>query len=198
MYSDFLENSLGEKNCLDSYYYFPNGFSEAEVAKIISYERDGLIITKEGATFSGNSNDEVRRSEVGWVPHNQQFHWMYERMGSLVAEANDKMWNFHLAGMAEQIQYAVYPPNGGHYDWHIDTGREKYSRRKISITIQLSDADEYEGGDLQLKIGSGEQDTKKGKGMTVIFPSYLLHRVTPVTKGYRRSLVLWITGPPFK
>jgi PKHD-type hydroxylase len=198
MYSDFLENSLGKKSCLDSYYFFPKGFSEEEVNKIISYEKDGSINTKEGTTFSGNSNDSVRKSEVGWIPHNQQFHWVYERMGRMVAEANDKMWNFHLAGMSEQIQYAVYPPNGGHYDWHIDMGRDNYSRRKISITTQLTDPDEYEGGEVQLKIGSGDQAIPKGKGMTIIFPSYLLHRVTPVSKGHRRSLALWVTGPPFK
>ena len=75
---------------------------------------------------------------------------------------------------------------------------DKFSRRKISITVQLSDPSEYEGGDLQIKINAGQSDTPKGLGNVVIFPSYLLHRVTPVTKGLRRSLVLWITGPAFK
>ena len=88
--------------------------------------------------------------------------------------------------------------DGGHYDWHMDTGPDQFSRRKISITVQLSDPSEYEGGDLQLKINSGHQNTPKGFGTVVIFPSYLLHRVTPVTGGLRKSLVLWITGPAFK
>ena len=196
MYSDFLEDSLGE-SCLDCFYFFDKGFNSEEVDKITSYADDGLIKMKSGSTFSGD-DDVIRKSEVGWVPHNQEFHWMYQRLGNLVSEANDKMWNFNLAGMAELIQYAVYPPDGGHYSWHMDTGPGKFSRRKISITVQLCDADEYVGGELQMKIGGGEKTFPRGKGMTCIFPSYLLHRVTPVTKGYRKSLVLWVTGPPFR
>ena len=196
MYSDFLEDSLGE-SCLDCFYYFDNGFLPEEVDKIISYADDGLIKMKSGSTFSGD-NDAIRKSEVGWVPKNEEFGWMYQRLGNLVAEANNEMWNFHLAGMAELIQYAVYPPDGGHYSWHMDTGPGKFSRRKISITVQLCDTDEYVGGELQMKIGAGEKTFPRGKGMTCIFPSYLLHRVTPVTKGYRKSLVLWVTGPPFR
>jgi PKHD-type hydroxylase len=196
VYSDFLEDSLGE-SCLDCFYYFDKGFNDAEIDKIRGYADEGLIKTKDGTTFSGTDH-ELRKSEVGWVPHNQQFHWMYQRLGVLVSEANNEMWNFNLAGMGEEIQYAVYPPDGGHYSWHMDTGPGKFSRRKISITVQLCHEDEYEGGDLQLKIGNGEKETPKGKGTTVIFPSYLLHRVSPLTSGYRKSLVLWVTGPPFK
>ena len=196
MYSDFLQNSHGE-SCLDCYYNHAKGFSNDEVDKIFSYADEDLIKTKDGSTFSG-SDHKLRKCEVGWIPHNQEFHWMYERLGALVAEANNTMWNFNLAGMAEQIQYAVYPPDGGHYSWHMDTGPGKFSRRKISITVQLCHSNEYEGGDRQIKIGNGEKNLPRGKGMTVIFPSYLLHRVTPLTSGYRKSLVLWVTGPPFK
>ena len=196
MYSDFIEDTLGE-SCLDCFYYFKKGFTDEEVDKILSYADNGSISMKDGSTFSG-ADTEIRKSEVGWIPHNVEFHWMYQRLGNLVKEANGKMWNFHLAGMGEQIQYAIYPPDGGHYNWHMDTGPGKFSRRKVSITVQLCEADEYEGGDLELKIGAGERALPRGKGMTVIFPSYLLHRVAPLTKGYRKSLVLWVTGPPFR
>ena len=196
MYSDFIEDSLGE--CpLDSFYYFNEGLGEAEVDKIFSYADDGLIQTKAGSTFSGEDH-KVRKSEVGWVPDSDEFHWIYKRLGNLVREANDQMWKFNLVGMAEQIQYAVYPPDGGHYNWHMDTGPGKFSRRKVSVTVQLCGSDEYVGGDLQIKIGAGEKNLPRGKGMTCVFPSYLLHRVTPVTEGYRKSLVLWVTGPPFR
>jgi PKHD-type hydroxylase len=70
------------------------------------------------------------------------------------------------------------------------------ARRKLSLVCQLSDPSEYEGGELQ--INTGEIFTpEKQKGTVILFPSYLLHRVTPVTKGTRRSLVLWIEGPAF-
>ena len=76
-------------------------------------------------------------------------------------------------------------------------GPDETSSRKISIVVQLSDPLEYEGGELQISDGGTNRVCEKTKGTIIIFPSYLLHRVTPVTKGTRRSLVLWVTGPPF-
>jgi PKHD-type hydroxylase len=80
----------------------------------------------------------------------------------------------------------------------MDIGHGSGSLRKISVVIQLSDPTEYEGGELQ--VMNGEEPYRvcnKEKGSLIMFPSFLLHRVTPVTKGCRRSLVLWISGPPF-
>ena len=99
--------------------------------------------------------------------------------------------------MAEKIQYAEYhDADQGFYDWHIDVTPTK-SRRKLSIVVQLSDPSEYDGGELQIQTGLLEPVTiGKTKGLAVVFPTYLLHRVTPVTRGVRRSLVCWIDGPP--
>jgi PKHD-type hydroxylase len=72
------------------------------------------------------------------------------------------------------------------------------SPRKLSLILQLSDATEYEGGELQLKDSSDHTAVERKKGHLIAFPSYLLHRVTPVTKGIRRSLVVWISGPAFR
>ena len=87
--------------------------------------------------------------------------------------------------------------------WHADIGPDILSTRKISITVQLSEADEYEGGDLQLFRGGdyekGEFDVAyRGAGSVFIFPSYILHRVTPVTKGTRKSFVLWLGGGHYR
>ena len=83
----------------------------------------------------------------------------------------------------------------GYYDWHVDMGPGK-ANRKLSLVCQLSDPSEYEGGELQIHTGQIHTVEKK-KGLVVIFPSYLLHCVTPVTSGKRQTLVLWIEGPPF-
>ena len=72
------------------------------------------------------------------------------------------------------------------------------SHRKLSIIVQLSDEDEYEGGDINLKIGSRDLDLPKKKGGVIVFPSFILHRVLPVTKGSRKSLVSWISGPNYR
>ena len=86
---------------------------------------------------------------------------------------------------------------GGHYDWHVDTGNA-VCHRKLSFTIQLSDSKDYEGGDIEF-IGS-KVDTKafRQKGVCIIYPSFLPHRITKVTKGVRHAIVGWIHGPTFK
>jgi len=72
------------------------------------------------------------------------------------------------------------------------------SPRKLSVVIQLSDPSEYDGGNLQFMLGNESENAKKEKGMLYAFPSWVLHRVTPVTEGTRRSLVIWLSGPKFK
>ena len=108
------------------------------------------------------------------------------------------MWNFDIVGFGEGLQVGTYiSDNNGHYDWHIDCDSST-SFRKISMSIQLSDPNDYEGGELQLFTKKTITTLPKDKGTIIFFPSFLLHRVTPVTKGKRISLVAWITGPQFK
>jgi PKHD-type hydroxylase len=115
-------------------------------------------------------------------------------------EANQNLYHFDLHSMPEQIQYTeYYDHEKGHYDWHMDTGHGNLSQRKISVTVQLSDGDEYEGGDLQLwPGGTYPLVAPRGKGNVVIFPSFLMHRVTPVTRGTRKSFVLWLGGGHYR
>ena len=116
-------------------------------------------------------------------------------------EANKEMYNFDLNFMPEQIQYTeYYGTDKGHYDWHMDIGSQGFMpSRKLSVTVQLSGPDEYDGGDLQFWTG-GQYPISgpRGKGNVVIFPSFLLHRVTPVIKGTRKSFVLWLGGGHYK
>jgi PKHD-type hydroxylase len=97
------------------------------------------------------------------------------------------------------MQYTIYEGNDlGHYDWHLDAGNTSIPPRKLSFILQLSDPDSYEGGDLQIMNSTEPTTVKKEKGFAVVFPSYTLHRVTPVTKGIRKTLVIWVTGPTFR
>ena len=100
------------------------------------------------------------------------------------------------------IQYTEYDAAElGHYDWHQDIGPGQASARKVSLTVQLSGANEYEGGELQIWNGGDLADaesTPRGAGNVVIFPSYMPHRVSPVTRGIRRSFVLWVGGGHYK
>ena len=116
----------------------------------------------------------------------------------MIVEANQKMWKFDLSTMNESIQYTeYYGSQEGGYDWHMDCGIEIQNQRKISVTVQLSDSNEYEGGDLQFNIGK-EMTAPSQKGAAILFPSFYLHRVTPVTSGIRKSFVLWVGGEPYR
>jgi PKHD-type hydroxylase len=82
------------------------------------------------------------------------------------------------------------------YGWHQDFGGG--ISRKLSMAVQLSDPSEYDGGALQVMTSGEPQSIPKKRGMIAVFPSYILHQVTPVTRGSRQSLVAWVSGPPFK
>ena len=195
-----------ETNDPQSYYWFEHGLSSEEVDQIIRTASE-LPEAERASTLGDETGGGTRSSMIKWLPRNQAFDWLYERMISMSKEANQALWGFDLISSLEAIQYTeYYASENGHYDWHQDIGvGELPSKRKVSITIQLSGADEYDGGDLLICTGSsgtGELDNNlvmpRGKGVGVLFPSYMMHRVTPVTKGVRRSLVLWVGGAHYR
>jgi PKHD-type hydroxylase len=192
-YSDFIKFS--EKKCLDNYYYYTEAFSEEEINKIEETVKQYQL--KDGVV-SNRIDKSYRSSKISWIPYSEENKWLYKKIGSLVNTANENMWNFSIMGMKESVQYGEYHASeNGHYDWHMDLGG-KIINRKISITVQLSDPSEYEGGELQFMLGRSITTAPKAKGNVVVFPSYFLHRVTPVTKGVRKSLVLWVSGEAFR
>jgi PKHD-type hydroxylase len=190
-----------QDNDPQNYYYYKEGFDIKELGTIYN----GIQSLKANkADTVGGSSDKVRSSKIRWIPQNDDWYWLYEKLSSMISEANYSLWNFDLHHIPEQIQYTeYYAEEKGHYTWHQDIGPGMLSKRKISITVQLSGPDEYEGGDLELFTG-GLYDEKnfkkayKGAGSVFIFPSYLLHRVTPVTKGVRKSFVLWVGGSHYR
>ena len=178
-----------------NYYWFEKGFTSEEVDKIV---RESEQYSFEKATTVGDNRDLVRKSRIKWLPYDGIWEWVIDRLSNQVQEANNSIWKFDLSCILDNIQYTEYEGNGGHYDWHLDIGPGGISHRKVSIVVQLSDPSEYQGGVLQIKNGTNEFDVPLGKGNVVIFPSFLLHRVTPLTSGNRKSLVLWVGGGHYK
>lgn len=184
---------------LQNWYYFSDGFSKEELDKI---ENDVSSLPYEEATTAAGKS-EVRTSQIKWVPQTNDWWWLYEKLSDYAVQGNNALWNFDLHQIPEKIQYTeYYGTENGHYDWHADIGPGLLSKRKISITVQLSEPDEYIGGDLELFRGGsmeGPFDTAPRKaGCVFIFPSFMMHRVTPVTKGTRKSFVLWLGGTHYK
>ena len=194
-------NVLFEPKLIDTqnYYFFEKGFTDEELDKI--YKEVATISFINAGTGPENCQDKsIRSSSVKWVPKDKEWGWLYDKMMAMIIEANDNVWNFDLYSVLDDIQYTEYhATNDGHYGWHQDIGPGALSTRKVSITVQLSGSDEYEGGELEYwKGGQDIQKAPRGKGVVFIFPSYMMHRVTPVTKGVRRSFVLWVGGGHYK
>lgn len=178
-----------------NYYYYNNVFTEGELQ---SLESSLQKLAFQKAVTVGGGGDEIRSSQIKWIPQHPQFEWLYSKMLNLSLEANQAIWDFDLWTINDSIQYTeYYASQNGHYDWHQDCGPNNLSQRKLSIVIQLND--DYEGGELQIwQGGQSYQTLPKQKGFTTCFPSYMMHRVTPVTEGTRKSLVLWIGGGRFR
>ncbi len=126
----------------------------------------------------------------------------YRRLEEAVLALNARFFRFDLSGLAA-LQYAVYGgPEGGHFDWHKDYGRDAgdptQEPRKLTLSLQLSDASEYKGCDLQIRAGNLIDIAPRARGTLVAFPANVLHQVTPIESGVRRSLVIWAVGPDFR
>lgn len=178
-------------------YSFPTGFSDDDISFLKT------IIAKypeQNAQDGFGYNIENKRISFAKSINHQdnELEWLLERLTVMVQKANTAMrWNFQLGGFHEKMQYARHESEvGGYYDGHYDVGKNAtQSSRKLSIHIQLSDPADYEGGELELyNIGP----TPKKKGFVAVFPSFLMYRVAPVTKGLRESLTAWMSGPPFR
>ena len=184
-----------ERNNVDhyNYYYFDNAFSEDELTRIHNIANSYPKIAATTVGDEGLNVSEYRKSTVVWLPDEPKSLWLYNKISDLAHTANTNMWNYDIWGYNDQLQYTIYEGNGGHYDWHADLG-PSISNRKLSCVLQLSDPNDYDGGELELNSGAGSIKIEKKKGRIVFFSSFVLHRVTPVTKGTRISLVTWLSG----
>ncbi|MBL4692833.1 MAG: 2OG-Fe(II) oxygenase [Magnetovibrio sp.] len=152
----------------------------------------------DGGLVAGGFDHTVRQSSLVWVPETKDLAWVEDRFAKVVAEANRTVFGFALDGFEEQFQIAAYGP-GHYYDWHIDQGQGfAASRRKLTISVQLTSPDQYAGGALEINANGSPFALPKVQGTAVVFASNTLHRVAPVTSGLRHSLVVWMHGPPFR
>lgn len=177
---------------------WPDLFTPQELDRIEAYG-DSLSPMKAELAGRTDNIDYLRITRVAWMDRCREVEWLYAKIERAVLELNTQLYRYELYGLIENFQYTVYESaEGGHYDWHCDTG-ETVEPRKISLTLQLSEPSAYEGGELLLQGGAGSPVRAiKSRGSLVAFPSYMMHRVTPVTAGTRKSLVVWVAGPAFR
>lgn len=183
------------------FHVLPERLPDDEIETIVTLGRSlpmevAVIAPSDGPIHLDAS---FRGARVSWIHPGRDTDDLLARFGTWIEEANEKGFGFDLLGFAEPIQFTEYEAPSAGYDWHVDlTPGPAQLQRKLSLTVQLSGPDEYEGGDLEFSEGTAILSAPKERGLAVAFPSFQPHRVTPVTRGLRRSLVIWIGGPSFR
>jgi len=178
------------------YYYFDGVIPDAMCDTIVELGK-----TKEqmiaGINVENTTDNKMRKGEVAWIKDD----WVQQMLETYASKANiEAGWHF-VVDSKEHIQFATYE-DSAFYDYHRDCNILQAQYRKLSISVQLSSPDDYDGGDLLMKHFWGTTNLPmdkeiKNKGTIIVFPSILLHKVTPVTEGTRHSLVQWFSGPDF-
>ena len=168
----------------------PNIFTKDECNQIINLFKNEIM--ENAKVGGGQLRETTRKSKVCWIPKVREYEWIYLKIFDVVGFANENFFNLEIKEIVEEIQFTKYEEQD-HYDWHVDLNSE--NKRKLSASLQLSDSSDYEGGDLQFNT---DESADKDQGTIIIFPSYMRHRVAPVTRGTRYSLITWISGPPLR
>ncbi len=162
----------------------------------------GMSLKKEEAKVGiggpeGGLDTKKRITTISWIPF-KDMPEMYKDIEATMLKANGNHFGFDGMRLTEVAQFTHYL-EGGFYDWHMDNdvqGKHQQPVRKISMTLLLSDPSTFEGGELEFM--SKGKTAKLKQGQAIFFASWLQHRVKPVTKGERKSLVMWFGGPSFK
>ena len=150
-----------------------------------------------GGTAGGTVDTKTRTSHISWIPFSK-LPEMYKVIENIMLKTNSNHFGFDGMRLTEPAQYTEYP-TGGFYDWHIDSDVNCANEppiRKISMTCLLSPESEFEGGGLELM--SDGKIVRPKQGQAIFFASFIRHRVIPISKGIRKSLVMWFGGPSFR
>ena len=181
-----------ELDQVNLYAFWNNAFTKEECQIIINTAKDKGLIK---GTTKGES--DVRESKISWLYPADNMEWVFRKVTDITLNLNERFFKFNLFGLNEGFQFTNYEAPSGKYGKHVDRSIN-IPVRKLSISIQLTNPEEYEGGELYLYDDDKGTLMDKTQGTLIIFPSYVLHEVMPVIKGERNSLVTWVTGKQFK
>lgn len=182
---------------------FNENFASVVCANIFTPEQCNGIVKSinekewENGNVLNTENSNLRIAQQQSLPMNVE-GWPHNVFDKISKQVNEEKYKFNILGFFNNdLPMLVKYSEGGHYDWHIDCGRSS-SNRKISFTVQLTDEKDYEGGDLEFIGQTTKPEVMRKQGTITLFPSFLGHRITKVTKGERYSIVGWIHGDAFK
>lgn len=181
-----------------SFLTLPDALSPDDCDRVIALVQAAQM--KDAGLVRGQTAHQIRRADIAWLDDIPDAAWVMDRMIGLVAKGNREGFGFDLTDFGESAQVARYgAERQGHFDWHSDIGNGTWAaKRKLTVVVQLSDPADYDGGALEIWPDSNVATAPRARGTATVFPSFLLHRVTPVTAGTRWSLTLWAHGPAFR
>ena len=185
----------------------PGVFTPAQCRRILRIGA-GLPLDDGGLEGSDGQvqDEELRAADVAWIPPASDTRWIFDKLAVVATRAN-RRYGFDLTGFEEDLQFTCYDRRGVFYTWHQDGLDGPVAHRKLSLVLQLSDPDDYDGAELELFQAVADldetdladlADRSRAQGTVVVFPSFEYHRVTPLRRGTRHSLVAWLSGPPFR
>jgi PKHD-type hydroxylase len=170
---------------------FPYFLNPEECTSIIGLKKDDDMFR--GVMSLAVSG--VRECDMAWLQINAESQWLYDRIVNFTTKLNASTYQFKIDQRDQEIQLTRYM-QGDFIDWHPDCGENGAATRKLAVSIQLSDDAEYDGGDLDFFCSTLNANAR-GQGSIIIFPAFLMHRVSHITRGIRWSLVTWLHGPRF-
>jgi len=205
MYNRISNDPIERNSVLYSYCYWDDAFSDKEIDEMCNFFSQHEV---ERATILNKNkplDETMRRSNVKFFYRDENTFRVFDRLNETIENLNDKFYNFVLNGY-ESFQYTEYDAHEkGEYNFHMDTffGKEEtlLQTRKLSLVMCLNRPGiDFEGGQFYINVGSEKEahEVEMKKGRIIVFPSFLIHRVAPVTKGKRKSLVIWVVGPKFR
>jgi PKHD-type hydroxylase len=215
VYRKLTNDVYARKTITNSYTYWDNAFNPEELDKLVDYcdkfeLQRGMTLGNLNKKLEDDEIDnrepipEVRKSDIKFLTPNEQNMWIFERINGVIEILNDRFYNMDLYGY-DSMQYTEYnSEEKGHYGFHMDSAiggaNAIGDTRKLSLSMFLNDPSEYKGGKFQFNEGTEKNavDVPQIRGRMILFPSFMIHRVTPVTKGVRKSLVVWVLGPKFR
>lgn len=203
-YTTIYNDPYARAKYMEPWVYWDDAFTDEELERIVLYCESFDL--EQGTLLDTKVKEEVEKhrvSDVRFHERNPENAWIFDRLNFAIQAVNEKFYNFDLNGYSK-FQYTTYDSEkNGHYDWHMDTsvGRtpiDDIEMRKLSLTLLLNDT--FKGGEFCINLGSEKNADfpPMKKGRIILFPSFMNHRVQPVTMGTRRSLVVWVLGPKFR
>lgn len=174
-------------------------FSPDECRRIINLTKQAYPTSASvgGSTDNSKIARDIRSANIFILDNDEEHHWIFQKISNIISVTNTLHFDYDISGITHGLQLIEYRADAdipGHYNWHVDAGNGEPVHRKISLTVQLSDPADYEHCELIINNHGDEIIGTKEQGSVHLFPSYMLHRVTPVTKGVRYALVIWIHG----